>query len=261
MKKTKILASLAGLAIASFSLGSIAQEEGDAPPPLSDVWIMVVKPGMANEFNEAVVAHMQFRKDAGESREWTAYRVVAGHNMQPIGFRSCCFNWADFDGHAAENEELGLGDHFNENVAQYVDHFHHYYERSDIKNSHWPDEGTSGPYFGVTRWTMKEGAGRAARDAKEKMSQLALNEGWANDGNNWLWFSREIGDAEIALVSSYENFEDMEPPEQSFYAFAVEQLGEDEADAMFDAFNANFEDSEYTIWQLDESLSTPSDDD
>jgi len=258
MKKTAILA---GLAIVSLPLGLSAQEEGDAPPPLSDIWVMVVKSGMNDEFAAAMAAHMQFRKDAGESRDWNAYRVAAGHNMKPVVFRSCCFDWADFDAHEAETDELGLVAHFNENVGQFVDHFHHHFERSDWENSHWPDEGTSGPYFGVTRWIIKEGAGPAADDAKETMSQLALNEGWANDDNNWLWFSRETGDAEIALVSSYANYEEMEPPEQSFFEFAVEQLGEEEAAEMFATFNAGFSDSDYTIWQLDESLSTPSDDD
>lgn len=260
MKKISILAGLTGLVIVSLPFSLIAQE-GEAPPPLSDVWIMVVKPGMNDEFDEAMAAHMRFRKTAGESREWNAFRVVAGHNMQPVGFRSCCFEWADFDAHEAENEELGLADHFNANVGRYVDHFHHYFETSDWANSHWPDEGTNGPYYGVTRWTVKQGAGAAADEAKDKMSQLALNEGWANDDNNWLWFSREIGNEEIALVSSFKSYADMEPPEQSFFEFAAEQMGEAEAAAMFDAFGSGFEDSEYTIWRLDETLSTPPDDD
>lgn len=261
MKNTSFLASLAGLAIVTIPLGLSAQEDpGDAPPPLSDVWVMVVKPGMNAEFDAAMAAHIRFRKNAGESRDWNAYRVAVGHNMKPIAFRSCCFDWADLDAHEAESDELGLVEHFGENVGQYVDHFHHYLEKSDWKNSHWPDEGTSGPYFGVTTWTVNQGSGPSASAAKDKMSQLALNEGWAKDDNNWLWFSREVGNAEITLVSSFENFADMAPDEQTFFEFAAENLGDEEAAAMFSDFGSGFEQSEYAIWKLDESLSTPRDD-
>jgi len=66
MKNTSILASLAGLVVIGLSFGAIAQDDAaEAPKPLSDVWLMVVKPGMDAEFAEAMVAHMQFRKHAG----------------------------------------------------------------------------------------------------------------------------------------------------------------------------------------------------
>ncbi|MGI9201337.1 MAG: hypothetical protein ACR2QL_09770 [Woeseiaceae bacterium] len=265
MIKTSKWASLASLAILAMPLTLSAQDEAgadEAPPPLSDIWMLVVKPGMQAEFNAAMATHLAFRKDAGESRDWQAYRVSVGHNMKPIQFRSCCFNWADFDSHLAEAEEKGFGDHFNENVAQYVDHFHHYIDSTDWGNSHWPDEGTSGPYYAVTSWSNKQGRGPESNDAMGKMSQLAKDEGWAKDDNNWLWFSRAAGgDSVTALVSSYSNFADMEPPEQSFYAFAVDKLGEVEADKMFADFAGGFDDSEYTIWLHDESLSTAADED
>lgn len=257
MKKTTILASLAGLAVVSLPLSAIAQEE--APKPLSDVWMMVVKPGMEAEFNAAMAAHMQFRKDAGESRDWQAYRVEIGHNMKPIGFRSCCFDWADLDAHEAENEELGLGANFQANVGQYVDHFHHYLETFDWENSHWPEEGTSGPYFGVTSWTNTQGRDSDSSDAKAAMSKLA-KDGWANDENNWLWMSRIGGDAATMIVSSFANFADMAPNEQSFGEWVTEKIGEDEADEMFEDFGGGFDDSDYTVWKLDPSISTPVDD-
>ena len=95
--------------------------------------------------------------------------------------------------------------------------------------------------------------------ALDEMSQLAITEGWANDDNNWLWFSRVGGDETTTIVSSYENFAAMSPPEQSFFEFVVEKLGEEEAGVMFGAFGNGFDDSDYTIWKLDESISTPVD--
>jgi len=181
--------------------------------------------------------------------------------MKPIGFRSCCFDWTDLDALEAENDELGLGDDFRDNVGQYVDHFHHYLETFDWENSHWPEEGTSGPYYGVTSWTNRQGRDSDSSDAKEKMSQLAKDEGYADDDNNWLWMSRIGGDAMTLIVSSFESYEDMAPDEQSFFEWATEELGEEEAEEMFEDFGEGFDDSDYTIWELDPNLSTPGDQD
>lgn len=260
MKRTSVWASLVGIAALALPLSLVAQDAQDAPPPLSDVWVMVVKPGMQAEFDEAVAKHLKFRKEAGEARSWQAYRVVLGHNMTPIGFRSCCFDWADLDAFAAADEEKGFTANFNANVGQYVDHFHHYFETSDWENSHWPETGTSGPFFAVTTWTNKQGGGSAWEVAMAEMSQLAKTKGWATDENNWLWLSRVGGDEMISIVSSYENYADMAPPEQSFFEYAAEKLGEEAAGKMFNAFGSGFEDSDYTVWKLDESISTPVDD-
>ncbi len=260
MKRTAFLVSMAGIAALVLPLSLMAQDEPtEAPEPLSDVWIMVVKPGMEEDFNAAMAAHVQFRKDAGESRSWQAYRVAVGHNMAPIQYRSCCFSWADLDDFEAEGTEKGLGENFQENVAQYVEHYHHYLEASDWENSHWPETGTSGPYYGVTSWKDKQGRGPAADQAKEKLSQLGITGGWATDDNNWLWLSRIGGDSITAIASSYENYAQMEEQEPTFFEFIMEELGAEEGGKLFNAFGTGFEDSDYTIWKHDESISTPAD--
>jgi hypothetical protein len=261
MKRTSFLVSLAGIAALALPLSSIAQDEvaAEAPPPLSEVWVMVVKPGMESQFNEAMATHMQFRKDAGEARSWQAYRVALGHNVAPIQYRSCCFDWADLDTYDAADTEMGLGENFQATVGQYVEHYHHYLASSDWENSHWPETGTSGPYYGVTSYTVKTGRGPASAAAAEDMSQLAKNDGWATEDNNWLWLTQIGGDSTIAIVTSHANYADMADPEQSLFGFAAEKLGEEEAGKMFDDFSKGFTDSDYTIWKLDESISTPED--
>lgn len=260
MKRTSILASLAGIAVMALPLSLIAQEDdAEAPESLSDVWMVVVKPGMEAQFDEAMATHLQFRKDAGELRTWQAYRVVVGHNLKPIEFRSCCFSWADLDDYEADDAEKGLSENFQATVAQYVDHYHHYLEETDWENSHWPTTGTSGPYYGVTSWTNKQGRGPASSQAKERLSQVGIANGWANDDNNWLWFSRIGGDSTTMIVSSYANYAQMEDDDPTFFDFIVEELGEEEAGELFDAFGNGFDDSDYAIWKLDESISTPVD--
>jgi hypothetical protein len=260
MKKSSLRMSLLGIAALMLPLALFAQDEAEeAPGPLSDVWMIVVKPGMDAEFNAAMGAHMQFRADAGEANGWDAFRVAVGHDIRPIQMRSCCYEWADLDAQEAEDTELGLSAHFNENVGQFVDHYHHYLERADYENSHWPD-GSDGPYYGVTTWIEKQGAGPASGKAMEKMSQLALNDGWATEDNSWLWLSRIGGKDALLIASSFKDYADMAPPEQTFFEYAAEHMGEDEAGEMFKDFSKGFSDSDYTIWRHDESLSTPGDD-
>jgi hypothetical protein len=258
MKKSRLIVLLAANALLAVPLGLQAQEDAAAEPlPLSDVWMMAVKQGMDTEFAAAMAAHIQFRLDAGESRDWDAFRVAVGHNFGPVQYRACCFNWADLDAHETENVEKGLVADFNANVAPLVEHYHHYIERVDWENSHWPGSGTNGPYYGVTTWEQKIGSNPASDEAMKKMSQLAKNDGWANEDNNWLWLSRIGGKDQLLLVSSYVSYADMAPPEQSFFEFATEKLGEEEAAAMFSDFSSGFSGSDYTIWVRDETISTP----
>jgi hypothetical protein len=263
MKKTSIIVGMICSAALIVPLSVTSQEEEAPPGPLSDVWLIVPKAGMDVQFAEAVAAHMQFRVDAGEERTWQGYRVAVGHTLNVIQFRSCCFEWAGIDANEAEDVELDLSANWNENVDQYVDHYHHYLETADWENSHWPfpDDATAGPYYGVTSWTNKEGRGPASNRAREKLSELAKEHGWTDAGNEWLWLSREAGKPVTMIVSSHENYADMAPAEQGFFEFIAEKIGEEEAGALFAAFGSGFTDSDYTIWVLDEDLSTSESDD
>jgi len=258
MKRTTFITSItASIALlAPLSLLADHHEEAAAPPSLTEVWIVVPKAGMADKFVKAVTDDIAYRVKKGDTRSWNAYTVAIGHNLDPIQFRACCFDWADQDTYEADSMEKGLSKNWNENVDQYVDHYHRYFETTDWENSHWPEGEGDGPYYGATTWTHKQGGGEASNNARKKMSQLAINEGWEG---NWLWFSRTGGKSTTAIVSSYKNYADMEPPEQSFGAFAYEKLGEEEAAKMFEEFNSGFTDSDYTVWKHHKGMSMPDD--
>ena len=248
MKLGHPIVALAALACLGLPLAASADNH-ETPPALVDVWYMVPKAGMENEFYEAAEAHMKFRKEKGDPREWTAYRPVIGHNLKPVQFRHCCSTWADLDTYRDASNEKGLGEHFNETVAPYVDHSHHYIERFDWENSHWPDDAGPHRYFGVTSWTWKEGAGPEVDEAREKFSQMAKNEGWGAAGNEWLWGSVIGGKPTLFIVTGYDNYADMAPPEQSFYAFLVEKMGDaEEVRKTFATFSSGFSSSDYTVW-------------
>lgn len=259
MKKYTWIAILAALVL---PLGALAEqhEAPEQPGPLTDVWWIAVKGGMDAKFTEAAKKHLAFRAKAGETRTWMAFRQVIGDKLNVVQYRACCFDYADQDAYIVEDEKLGLGDDWNKNVDPYVDHYHHYLEKNDWENSHWP-EGSDGPYYGATSWTWKEGAGPGPDEVRKEFSQIAKTEGWgeAGDGHNWLWLERIGGKPTLAIVSSFESFADMAPDEPNFFEFLTEKMGSAEkASEMFTKFGAGFESSDYTVWVYDEELSTPS---
>lgn len=258
MKKYTWIAVFAALVL---PLGALADhhEEPEQPAPLTDAWLLVPKAGMDAKFTEAAKKHMAFRAKAGESRTWMTFRPVIGDKLNAVQFRSCCFDYADQDAYIVEDEKLGLSADWNKNVDPYVDHYHHYLDRNDWENSHWP-EGSDGPYYGVTSWTLKEDAGQGPSEARKQFSQTAKKEGWgeAGDGHNWLWLERIGGKDVLALVISFESFADMAPDEPSFFEFLSEKMGSPEAASeMFEKFGAGFASSDYTVWVYDADISTP----
>lgn len=224
---------------------------------LDDVWLVLPKQGMANEFAKAVKSHMEWRQKQGESRGWDTYNVVLGDNPSIYMFRAGTFDWPEMDGFVKEDGEKGFGQHWNDNVDQYVDHYHHYFERMDFENSYWPEDENDFQFYGVTTWVWKEDAGPEASEARKAMSKLALENGWGEQGNNWLWHSRIGGKSELKIVSGFKDFADMAPPEQTFFDFLTEHLGSAEAASeMFATFGSGFASSDYTVWAHNASLST-----
>ncbi|MDH3531780.1 MAG: hypothetical protein OEO82_02565 [Gammaproteobacteria bacterium] len=259
MNKATLLAGIAALLL---PLGLPAAGHEEQRPPLTEVWLVVPKPGMEAQFEQAVAAHMVFRDDAGDSRRWQAFTPVIGHNLNVYHFRACCFNWADQDAYIVEDREKSFSENWNANVHQYVDHYHHYLDHNDWENSHWPEDGADGPYYAATSWTWKQGAGPGPGQARQELSQMAINDGWAAAGHNWLWLERIGGEPTIAVVSPYASFADMAPPEQNFFEFIAAQMDSEEAaGALFAQFGGGFADSDYTVWLHRPDLSAQSEDD
>lgn len=262
MRKTSFAVTLTAAVALFLPYIVSAEHHEDERKPLTEVWMVVPKKGMEAEFSAAVQDHMAFRVESGEERQWMGFRVALGQNVSVVQLRSCCFDWADRDAIADAPGGDERGDHWGDNVHQYVDHYHHYFEYNDWENSHWPDDGSvDGPFYGVTSWKWKMGAGPGPNEARKKLSQMALENGWGEAGNHWLWLSRIGGEPTIMVVNPASNYADMAPPEPSFYEFISEQMGSDEeASALFAEFGSGFASQDYTIWVYDEDLSTPSGD-
>jgi hypothetical protein len=258
MKKFSIGLSLVGLAMLNLPL-ALSADQDEMRAALTDVWYMMPKQGMQTQFETAVKTHMAFRSDAGDSREWEGYSVALGSNPGLYQWRYCCFDWADQDSYVAEDQENGYSANWIANVDQYVDHYHHYIERMDWETSNWPEDMGQDAYYGVTTWSLKTGAGPGPEEARKQLSQIAMDKGWAEAGNMWLWHERIGGQPRLMIVSPYKNFADMKPPEQSFFEFVSKTVGSaEEAGKMFDQFTAGLTGSDYTLWAYRPDLSASS---
>ncbi len=257
MRKTALITGI--IAMLGLPLGALADNHEDETPPLSDVWLLVPKSGMEAEFDAAIKEHVAFRKAQGESRDWSGFRVVIGDNLRPVMFRHCCFDWADQDDYVAEDSREAILADFNEKVAPYVDHAHHYFERNDLENSHWPEgEATDGPYYWVTTVKWEAGTGPGPNEARAKFSQLAMEHGWDDAGNEWLWLTRVGGEPMVMLVGASPDYAGMAEPETDFYEFMTEKMGSsDEIDAIFEQYRTGMKSVNRTLWMHDESISTP----
>ncbi len=259
---TKIIRFVSAIAVFALFLPAVVSADNhEPPPPLTDVWFVVPKSGMDGEFLEAAKKHMAERKAMGESRDWSTFVPVIGKKMNVYQFRSCCFDWADQDGYEKERAEKGLVEAWTESVHQYVDHYHHYIEKTDWEHSHWPDgENTTVDLYGVTTRKWKENPGGGPSEARKKLSKMALENGWAESGHEWLWINRIGGPGELLLVFPFRDYAEMATPDPSFWDFMVEQTGSEEAaGAIYDQMNAGFVSSDFTVWKRVPELSTTSD--
>jgi len=234
----------------------------EPPPPLAEMWVLTIKPGHGEEFRAALKEHMAFRAEHGDPRAWQAYTPVLGDEMNRVAVRYCCVNWADVDSYREWSmNATEVGEHFDSTVGAHVAGAAHYFETIDWANSHWSDAG--GPYrlFAVTEWDIKPGHNGELSAAVDKMSQIALEQGWASDAHNWLWTSR-IGDSpQLSIVVPHRNYASFEQEEDTFFRFLAEQLGsEEKAAEVFQQFGNATTESEFQIWAHRDDLSMADDD-
>ena len=229
----------------------------DNPPPLADVWLITAKAGQGSELYEAIEKHMAFRAEHGDPRAWQVYSPMLGDELNRVAIRFCCFSWADQDAYSEWREAAeNIGDHFGEHVTPHIENISHYFENLDWENSNWNEE--SGPYklFAVTEFNLKPGKIGQYDAARNKMSQIALNQGWATSDHSWVWSSTIGGKSQGSIIIPHKSFADMDRDEEGFMEFLARHMGSGEAAAELMAdFSESAWSSEFQIWEHDEDVS------
>jgi len=249
---TRITLSLLATACLSVPGLVLAQEPAQ---PLAERWVIVPKAGEEQELSKALRDHIAFRSEHGDPRQWTAFSPLLGDDLDRIAVRSCCHSWADQDTY----REWGLnhpeiGSHFDETVAPHVEKYAHFFEEIDWTNSHWNSEGGPYTYFAVTTFTVKPGQTGEFRAPLEKMSQIAIDQRWADGNRSWLWSSNIGGSPTVSIIVPHKNFAGMggEGGEQ-FADFLARQLGSaDAATDLMKQFSGATLKSDFQIWMRED---------
>ena len=226
----------------------------DMPSPLAEEWMLVPKAGHASELAQALKEHTAFRSEHGDPLQWEIYTPFLGNDLDRFAVRSCCTTWADVDGYRewARNAKEIMA-HFSEHVEPLVETYGHYFEEIDWANSHWDSEGGPYRFFEVTEFTVKPGLGDDFNAAREKMSQIAINQGWAAGGRSWLWASTIGGEPIVAIVVPQKNLAGIARDGENFAGFLARQMGSEEAAAdLMKQFSAATASSSYQIWMLED---------
>lgn len=254
LKANRIL--LYAVAALIVSLSTMVQA-AEAPPNMAEMWTMKPKADQRAQFFEALKNHMAFRTEAGDPRVWSTYTPMLGEDIETVAVRSCCIKWADVDAYKKWNEENPeVSKNFYETVGQHVESYGHYYDRISWANSNIKSEWGPFTVFGATKFTLKPGMGGQFDEARDKISQIALNHGWATPDHPWIWSTAVGGVPTESIVVPYSNYADMARDEQTFFDFLAGVMGTDEAaEALFKQMADSVASQEFQIWEYQEDMS------
>lgn len=250
------LIKLAIIAFLTFLLNPLtlfAAEE--KPPGLTNVWVMDVKQGQAQEFEKAFKEHIKARVKAGDAFNWQIYNPQTGSHLNRYIIRYCCFKWAEMDAYEKWSNDSKVMENWDKGPGKHVEKYHHHYSWTDIENSHWK-EGVNHKFVGVTTYSLKPDAKDVGESVKE-ISDLAKAIKW---DMSWSWSRSVTGDRNtLQAAFGFENFSAMDPPGPSFGELAEKHLGSKEkVDEIFDRFAEKYEGSSYQIYRHRPDLSMPS---
>jgi hypothetical protein len=232
------------------------------PPPLAEMWVVTPKAGHSEGFFAGLKAHMAFRSERGDPRAWLTYTPLLGEQLNRIAVRYCCFAWADADAYRqweAGNPEIQA--HFDEHLAPHVELAAHHFETTDWANSHWSEAKAPYQLFAVTEFSVAPGQAGEFDAARAKMSQIAIEQGWASDDHVWLWTTRIGGQPRHSIIVPHKNFASLDNAGETFAQFLANQLGSADAAAeLMSRFQSATTGADFQIWEYQADLSMPEND-
>lgn len=247
--------------IVLFFMLPVAVVAQDTQPPLAEAWVVTPKDGHSKELWKGLTEHMAFRTEHGDKRQWQAYTPVLGDDLSRIAIRFCCFNWADQDTYNAEMDGAEkINEHFEKHVMPHTETWTHHFESFDWKNSHWIEGDEPYTLYAVTEFNLKPGKVAQFNAAREKISQIALDQGWATDDRAWLWSSTIGGNAQQSIIIPHVNYAGMDRGDQTFYRFLTQHMSEDQAAELLQQFSDSSWTTDFQIWKHQEKISMDNDD-
>jgi hypothetical protein len=241
---------------ALFCLAPLSLAAAEDRPALAESWEFTIKQGHLSQFLAAIKEHGELRMKHGDTRDWEIFTAMLGDGLNKVAIRYCCFNWADADAYDRwQSENPEVMEHWFSAADQHVEKSEHYFEQMDWGNSHW-NEGDY-RFFAVTAFQVKPGQEAVYDAARDKMSQIAINQGWATEDRSWIWATRIGGAAAEYIVIPHENYASMGGG-GNFSRFLADKLGSEESAAeLLQSFASSTRGSSFQIWEHHPQFSAP----
>ena len=227
-----------------------AQEE---PGNISRVWTMTIKPGMQQQFEEAIVQHWEVHRQLNDPAAYTVFVIEDGEKAGQYGVITSGHHWADFDAHEGEILAADQAD-FAANVAQYVDSTTSIITAGLPSVSNPPAPGTPYKFAQVYEYRLdfEESAGFVRLLEKAKKAADATGWPW-----NYSWSTLVSGGEGpiFYAVAFLDNWAAFAGPDQTFEAMLEEAVGREEAEEIMEGFYEAIEGVNVWIARLRPDLS------
>ncbi|CAN5189654.1 hypothetical protein BH24PSE2_BH24PSE2_24190 [soil metagenome] len=182
-------------------------------------------PGKGAEFMEAFDAHVQWRRDNGETWDWMTFRPVTGDQLNSIYVRSGEHTLAEMDDY--EQFAAKANEHWDSTVDPLVESYASWITQEDPELSSWPDDLRPNLIQAYT-YRMKPGGQQQFDAALKKIHEGLVKVNWGESYSIDRVVSGSDGN-EVSIVFPFESYADMAEPDKSFMAALSEAWGEKEA--------------------------------
>lgn len=247
-----IRAAMAVLVLWAMSPGAVAQEA--EPGPIAFHYVLTPKAGHEDAFLTAMQAHMQWRRENGETWQWACYEVAAGMEAQEVNFRSGGHRWADRDAYESSAFGQRAAEQFRSTVAPHLASSRMFVDQDDADISAWPTDGVNRPLIRLVQMRLEPGKRAAWLEAVTAIHAALQKNGFPR-GYAFSWTVAGGPDPMVTLALPGAGWADFAEPDPNVYEVVVHELGEARAQELFAAYADAIESSESLIVRRNDEMS------
>jgi hypothetical protein len=181
---------------------------------------------MAQQFEAALKAHIQWRADNGDPWTWGVSSVEVGADLGEYRIRSAGHSWADFDAYDADFGPRGLL-HWNATVAPLVEGVSSSISGSNPALNNPAPAGTPLAFVTVNVYSLRPGREQDFAGAAASATEILVKHDF---GGHFVWTTPITGGGPgptMSLVTLHSSWADMAEPNPTFPSIMIEELGED----------------------------------
>lgn len=220
------------------------------------LYVMKTLPGHGMQFEQALAAHAEWRRQHHDPWSWSVSQVVAGSDLGVWFIRSAGHTWADLDAYDAGFARESL-EPFMRDVAPHLENISSMVTTADTVNVRWPTDQAAIRFVQLVDFYLIPGKRDQFMEVVGKFHQAIVKTDFPTHYSfNW---SEAGGPGDvIRLALPYNSWADMAPPETPMGAMIAEVYGPEEAKAMGERFDATYRRVETTVLMLRPDLSVNS---